>query len=360
MHEMLDRVKTRFSKNNLLTMSSSLLAVLVAFIIGGFMTIFTGSSPLEAYGALFKGSLGSVSAILQTVRYMIPLVLLAVSFAVGRQGGLFNIGQESQMLTAAVVALWVNTNLSFLPAPILVIVTVLAGMLAGAIMAVIPACLKFYFGVNEAMIFLMLNYIMELIVQYMLLYTALAMPGSAAAPKSISFQTTIPMPVVYGIVILVLVLYAVMMDRSTLGFRIRILGKNPLFAQASGISSTRILLISATIGGALAGLAALCEVMGVYGVIYSNFASGTLTYQGITAGLLGHYTTIGMLFGSLLLGALQAGSVSLSVATKVPSEIVSLIQGLVMFFATVSLITSIAKSKERKERRGHRKGGRKE
>ena len=360
MHDMFAWIGARFTKTKALSMSSSLLAVLVAFIIGGFMTIFTGSSPLEAYGALFKGSLGSVSAVMQTVRYMIPLVLLAVSFAVGRQGGLFNIGQEAQMLAAAVAALWVNTNLSFLPGPILVVATVLAGMLAGALMAVIPACLKFYFGVNEAMIFLMLNYIMELIVQYMLLYTPLAMPGSAAAPKSIAFHTTIPMAVVYVIVILALVLYALMMDRSTLGFRIKILGKNPLFAQASGISSTRILLISATIGGALAGLAALCEVMGVYGVIYSNFASGTLTYQGITAGLLGHYTTIGMVFGSLLLGALQAGSVSLSVATRVPSEIVSLIQGLVMFFATVSLLTSIEKSKERKEKRGHRKGVRKE
>ncbi len=319
------------------------------------MTVITDSSPIEAYSALFNGALGSKYAITQTIRYMIPLLLLAISFAIGRQGGLFNIGQQAQMLAAAVTSLWVNITFSSLPPALLMTLSILAGILMGALFAVVPAMLKYFFGINEAMIFLMLNYIAELIVQYLLLYSPMAMPGSAAAPKSVAFLTPIPMTAIYICAFAILVYYAWMMNRSVLGFRIRVLGKNPEFAKASGISSTRILLTSAAIGGALSGLAGIFEVMGVYGVIYSNFASGTLTYMGITAGLLGHYTPIGMLFGALLLGALQGGSVSLAVATDVSCEIVALIQGLVMFFSTVSLIVIVEKYKSRKSRQVHRK-----
>ena len=311
------------------------------------MTSFTDSSPVEAYEALYKGAFGSASTIKQTIRYAIPIITLAISFAVGRQGGLFNIGQEAQMISAAVVALWINTTFASLPQPVLLPLMLLGGMLASALCAVIPAVLKYFFGVNEAMLFLMMNYIAQQIIQYMLLYTPLAMPGSAASPKSIAFTVSLPMEAIYVVVAMLLILYAVMMGRSTMGLRIRILGKNPLFAKASGISSTRVLLTSACIGGALAGLAGLFEVIGVYGVIYSNFASGSLTYMGITAGLLGHYAPIGMLLGGLLLGAMQSGSIMLSTTTKVPGEIVSVIQGLVMFFATVSLFAILEKRKNK-------------
>ncbi|MBU9727206.1 ABC transporter permease [Diplocloster modestus] len=338
-------------KEKVLSIISPIIAIFLALIVVGVVVICSDQNPLEAYAALLKGSFGSVSNFMSTVRYTIPILLLAISFSICERGGYFNIGQEGQMFMAALTAVAVNDSLRELPKPLLLLVTIMAGVLVSAIISVIPAVLKFYFGINEAILLVMMNYIIELLVTYLMLYSRLADSQAAAMPKSIPLSVSISAPVLYIFTIFIFIGFTAVMKYSVLGYRIRITGKNAAFAKACGIPAARTFLSSALIGGGIAGVAGLFEVLGIYHVMFSNFAIG-MGFMGITAALLGRHSPLGMMLGSLVLGALQSGSVMLSTITDVSPEIVQVVQGFVMFFATVSFLYVWKKKKSHLRKSG--------
>ena len=350
---MMQRKSERFSWRKWVRgILSPVLAVLIAFILGGVVAMIGNSNLVVAYRALYEGAFGSPSAIQQTIRYAIPILVIAMSFSICNQCGFFFIGQKGIMFLAAIGAAWVQVWFPSLPMPVMLILMILAGVIIGAVVAVIPAVFKLKFGVNEAMIFVMLDYIVVFLVEYFLLYTAICSPGSAAMPKSIPILPRISSNALYGITILLTAVFAIFMRFSVTGYRIRITGKNEVFARSCGVNTGRTLLVAATIGGGCAGLAGLFEILGVYHTVYYNFAEGNLAFMGITAALLGCENPIGMVFASLVLGAMQSGSIALSTKTDVPSELVSVIIGLIMFFATVNFIRD---SRKRSPIRGQAK-----
>lgn len=336
--------RDKFSER-LRSVTTPVLAVLIAFLLGGVVAMIGKSDVITAYKALFKGALGGKTAIRQTIRYAIPILVLSFSFSICNQCGFFFIGQKGIMFLSGLSAAWLQVFFPNLPIPILFVLMLIIGMGIGALVAMIPAYFKKRFGVNEAMIFVMLDYIVEFLVEYFLLYTAICSPGSAAMPKSIPIFPKFSNVGLYAVCVFLVLLFAFIVRRSVVGYRIRITGKNEVFARSCGINTSKTLITAAAIGGAFAGLAGLLEILGVYHTVYYNFASGNLAFMGITAALLGRESPIGMVFASLVLGIMQSGSIALSTKTDIPSELVSVIIGLIMFFATIDLIAS-----ERKKR----------
>ena len=137
--------------------------------------------------------------------------------------------------------------------------------------------------------------------------------------------------------VVIMVAYTLIMRNTVPGYRLRMVGSNPTFSKSNGLHVIRIVLIVSFIGGAFSGLAAAGETMGIYHRMHSAYADG-MGFSGMTAALIGKESPLGMVLGSLLLGALQSGSVNLTVSTSVQAEIVNVIKGFVMLFATVNLL----------------------
>jgi ABC-type uncharacterized transport system permease subunit len=311
----------------------SLVAIIIAFALAGVLIAFAGEDPLNAYRTLFKGAFGTRSGIRGTFRYCLPFVLSALSFSICVRSGYFNIGQDGQIYLAALAATWVGVAWKGVPPTVQVIAAVVLGVAAGALCCFIPAVLKVLLGVDEVIMALMLNYIIGLLSTYVLLYSPIAEKGVASAVSK-AIPISLPSSVAVAMIVVIFVVYALGMKRTVPGYEMCIVGHNKRFARYGGIPANRTILKSALIGGGLAGLVGVCEVLTVYHLYFDKFTPG-LGLNGMAAALLGRHNPIGILFGSLFLGALQSGSVLLSVITEVPSEVIMVIQGLVMFFATV-------------------------
>lgn len=323
---------------------SSVTAILLAFIIAGLIVLFSGENPGAAYMALFKGAFGSMAGIKNTIRYSIPIIMLGFSFAICSDCGFFNIGQEGQMYAATLAAALAALLCKGMPFAVQVVVIVLAAVAAGGMTCLVPAILKFVFGVNEVIVSMLLNYIFVLLTNYLLLNSALGVTGKTT-PSSIEFEPYVPTAVLAVISLLIMVSYAVLMKNSISGYRLRMVGKNSEFARANGIKVKRIILISCFIGGAFSALSAVGEILGVYHHLYDGFAEN-LGFYGMTAALIGGQSTVGLIFGGVILGALQSGSVSLTVMTDVSSDMVLVVQGFVMLFATVNVLGLLGKRRK--------------
>lgn len=322
------------------------LAIFIAFVISGLVVVISGGNPLKAYEAIAKGAFGSATSFRNTLRYSFPILLLALSFSLCNQCGYFNIGQEGQMYASVLAICWIQRMLAGLPDPILMLIMVLGAMLAGGIISLIPAAMKFLLNINEVVVAILLNNLMVSLSTYMLLYTGIASPKSSVA-KSLTIVPQLPLYAVLFGTLVVFVIYAFVLQNTVPGFRLRMIGKNPAFAASNGLHTIKIMLIVSMLGGALAGLTASGEVLSIYHETYSAYADG-MGFTSMTAALIGQGGAIGMLFGSLLLGALSSGAVNLSISTDTPPEMVLVVRGFVMLFATISLLQYFQRNKSRK------------
>ena len=332
----------------LIRILNPVLAILVAFIAAGLVVSISGDSPLEAYSALLRGAFGSKSGILNTVRYTVPIVLLSFSFSLCQRCGYFNIGQEGQMYAAATVAAFVSRAMEGTPLFLRMIVIICAACVASGIVTLIPAVLKTLLGINEIVVAVMMNYIFSLFSSWSLLYSGIA-DKNASMPKSLPIPEQISQAGLVVAMLAIVLLYQFILHRTTIGYQLRITGQNNQFARASGLSPKRIIFTAAFVAGLLSGLAAVGEILGVYHIVYDGFAAG-MGYNGMTATLIGQHNPLGIFLGATVLGALQSGSVLLSIDTSVSAEMVQVVQGFVMFFATVNIIRySVRRSAARKE-----------
>lgn len=315
-------------------------AVVISLVFAGILVSMTGESPLAAYKALLQGAFGSLYSIKQTIRFATPLMLVALSFSICKRSGYFNIGQDAQIYMSALAATWVCLTWTSGPAWLRLIVAILAAIATGAVCSSIPAILKVLIDVDEVILAFMFNYIVGLFTSYALLYSPIADTNSSSAVSlPINPSLYVPeigrtgMSVWLIVAVAAIVFYGLWMRVTVPGYRMRMTGLNRRFAAYGGIDTRKTMVMSALLGGAFSGLAAAGEILGIYHLYFDKFSPG-LGFNGIAAALLGNHTPVGIALGSLFLGALQSGSVQMSVVTEVPAELVLVVQALVMFFAT--------------------------
>jgi general nucleoside transport system permease protein len=327
------------------------LSVLLALVVGAIIIIVSSPAikghldlllPIVAYKALLEGSLGSVNAIVNTIVQAAPLILGGLAVGIGFKAGLFNIGAQGQFLIGGLGAAVVGGMVAGWPPLAAIAIAVLAGAFFGALWGFIPGALKAWTGAHEVVTTIMLNYIGASLI-------GILVAGPLGAP-GFSFARTgdiggAALPIIFGRNLHVGVLLAFaavpaawwLIWRTTLGFEIRTVGANPNAARYSGMRPGRLIVLTLTLCGMLAGLAASIEILGVSGFMGASYGT-SIGFDSISIALLGRAHPVGIMAASLLFGAMRAGSGLMQIQAGVPVEIVDVVQAIILLFLAADVI----------------------
>jgi general nucleoside transport system permease protein len=361
-----------------------LVTTVVAFLMGGLVVALTGKSPFRVYHAIFTGTglgwffqignhsarvpfstvhmwfpwdTGSLAAanLQQTLLFTTPIVLTALAVAFAFRCGMFNIGGQGQYIVGTIVAVWLGSSFSSLSPWLHVGLCIVAGMLAGAVWAGIAGILKATVGAHEVISTIMLNWIAIWVGSYLFGAGGPLQGSQASIPVSNTIVDGAKLPVFWGLKVLqglsigvfvalaMLVLYWVMINRTTLGFAVRAVGFNPEAARYGGISVARNYFLAMAIAGAFAGLAGAIDVTGwEFQVGPTDLQASQIGFIGLAAALLGRNTAVGVGFASLLFGALITGTSGRQLDPTVfrpdlAGNLTTIIQGLVVLFVGLNL-----------------------
>ncbi len=301
--------------------------------------VFDWTLPITAYVALIKGSIGSPSAIVNTLVETVPLVLAGLSVALGFKAGLFNIGAQGQFLIGALGAVTAGVAVADQPPIIAIPLAIVAGIIFGGFWGFIPGILKAVSGAHEVVTTIMLNYVAISILAWAI-SGPLKVPGSPSPIThdvgNAAFPILIGVNGHLGILIALAMVFVVrwLLQRTTLGFEIRTVGANPDAARYAGMRPKRLIVLTMSMCGALAGLAGTCIVLGVTHSMTSSFGT-TVGFDAIAVALLARSNPIGIIFSGLLFGAMRAGAGLMQIDASIPPELIDVIQAMILLFLVI-------------------------
>lgn len=330
-----------------------LLAAVLALLIGAVILQVLGANPLDAYLAMAQGALGSPNALANTFVKATPLLFVGAGICIAYRGGVINIGGEGQIVMGALGAAAVALTFQQWPAWALVPTALVAGFVSGAIWGGIAGVLKAAFHVNEVLSTVMLNFIAIQFMGFLLtgvlidptgVDKSIRIPQTQRLPPASDLWRLVPTQLHAGVALAVVmaILVYIFLWRTTIGYRIRAVGLNPIASRYAGISVARYQILAILLSGALSGLGGAVDVLGV---THRLFTDGSLTgftgnagFNGIVAALFGGLHPLGAIPASFLFGVLLVGANSLQRTAQVPSAFVTTLDGLVVIFVVASQI----------------------
>ena len=330
------------------------LAVVLGLVAGAVVMVISNSLssgitdlslPLRAYGSLLAGSVSGLDEVVRSLSEATPLILVGLSVGIGFKAGLFNIGANGQYLMGALGAAGTGAAVSGWSPWLAIPVALGVGMLAGAAYGFIPGALKAWTGAHEVVTTIMLNFIAAALIAY-LVTGALSTPGASFARTGDVLNAALPViigrPDGTGNLGILFALAAVplaylLLSRSVLGFEIRTVGASPTAALYAGMRPGRLVILTMSLCGLLAGLAGAGQVLGISHFIPASYST-SLGYDAITIALLGRAHPVGILFSALLFGLMRAGSALMQIRERVPVEIIDVIQAVILLFLAADII----------------------
>jgi general nucleoside transport system permease protein len=375
-----------------------LITTIIAFLMGGLVVTLTGKNPFKVYHAIWNGTglnwffhVGNHSArvpftthkmwfpwdtasvaaqnLQQTLLLTSPIILTALAVAFAFRCGMFNIGGQGQYFAGTIFAVWLGSSFSSMDPFLHVTLCLIVGALAGAVYAGIAGILKATVGAHEVISTIMLNWIAIWVGSYLF---------GQGGPLQNSTQPSIPisndivegakLPVFWGlkllqglsvgifIAIAMLVVYWIIINRTSLGFEVRAVGFNPEAARYGGISVARNYFLAMAISGAFAGLAGAVDITGwEYRIGENDIRANQIGFIGLAAALLGRNTALGVGFASLLFGALINGTSGRQLDPSIfrpdlAGNLTTIIQGLVILFVGLNLGGAYAWLRRRRRR----------
>lgn len=362
-------------------LTRTLIAVALGFLVGAIFMIVSNkeflatlgyffSRPLDAfgaawnvvssgYGALFRGAIYNADAetferairpFTETLRLGAPLIAAGLGIGLTFRVGLFNIGGTGQLIFGIIFATWVATRIE-LPFVLHTIVALIAGILGASLLGALVGFLKARTGAHEVIVTIMLNYIALSFFTFLMRDPNLLQEQRASGnPKADPAAESALLPKLFGdafgvhygliLALLAVVVYWWLMERSTIGYRLRMVGHNPDAARTAGINVGRTYVIAMALSAAFVGVAAGNQALGTAtGVITSSHAG--IGFDAITVALLGGSSAPGILLAGLLFGAFKAGAPSMQVIGISP-EVLGIVQAaIVLFIAAPPLIRAM-------------------
>jgi ABC-type uncharacterized transport system permease subunit len=370
MREILSATYTRIAVSVLLgfAIGSVFMAVFNENVVATYETLFSnpgltfqtaGQTILDGYGALFKGSIINLSAdnpvsmfrpITETLRLAAPLIMAGLGVALGFRVGLFNVGGTGQLVMGLLGATWISTRLELpygLHMVLALVVAIVFSMGTGALVGF----LKARTGAHEVIVTIMMNYIaLDLFTWFLRTPGLLLEEGGGGNPKSDPPGLTAQLPRLLGdefklnigilLALVAALVYWWLMERSTIGYRFRMVGHNANAAKAAGISVERTYVWAMAASAAFIGIAAANQGLGETGGLTSSIHAN-IGFDAITVALLGGSRAGGVVIAGLVFGAFKAGSPSMQIIGVSP-EVLGIIQALiVLFIAAPPLIRAI-------------------
>jgi simple sugar transport system permease protein len=355
-----------------------IITTVIAFLMGGLVVLFTGKNPLKVYHAVFNGTginwffhignhharipfsthkmwfpwdTGSIAAgnLQQTLLLTTPIILTALALAFAFRCGLFNIGGQGQYTAGTIFAVWLGSSFMHMNPFLHVMLCLIAGTLAGAAWAGIAGILKATVGAHEVISTIMLNWIAYWVGSYLFGEGGPLQGSQPSIPISNDIAGGAKLPVFWGIALLqglsigMLVVYWILINRTTLGFEVRAVGFNPEAARYGGVSVARSYFLAMAISGAFAGLAGALDITGwEYRIGENDIQASSIGFIGLAAALLGRNTALGVGVASLLFGALINGTSGRQLDPSIfrpdlAGNLTTIIQGLVILFVGLNL-----------------------
>jgi simple sugar transport system permease protein len=345
------------------------LTVVVAFLLGGLVVLASGHNPLLAYRDIFNGAglnwifhpttdIASTSAynLTQTLLQTTTLILCGLAVAFAFRCGMFNIGGQGQYFMGLYTANWLGYQFSSLTPWLHILLAIGGATLAGAAWAGIAGFLKATVGAHEVISTIMLNWIAIWIGEW---FFGDGGPLQNSANKTVPISNDIAasaqLPVFWGqqelqglhigffVAIAALVVFWLVLNRTTLGYEVRAVGFNPEAAAYGGISVKKNLIRAMAISGAFAGLAGALDMLGyLYHFGQSDIPASSVGFLGIAVALLGRNTAIGTGLGALLFGALLFGTThglsSNVIDPGLAGNLTYIIQGLIVLFVGADVL----------------------
>ncbi len=326
-----------------------LTSVLAGFAVAAIAVLATGGDPAAAFLALFQGAFTNPNAFPETLVSTIPYVFLGLGVALGFRAGLFNIGAEGQFYVGSLLGVFAGYSLTGLPAIIEVPIVLLSGMAGGFAWAGIAGALKARFGAHEVITTIMLNYIAFLLASFLINKGAMTAPH-ASTPRTPDVDPAAILPIIFpgsrlhaGLLLAIVAVPIVwfLLERTTVGFRIRTVGFNPGAARAAGISVGWTIFLTMGISGALAGLAGIVQALGLSHHMTDSVGAG-YGFDAIAVALVARSNPWGILPAAFLFGALHSGAGFMQLATEpqVSADLISVVQAMVIMFIAAPALVS--------------------
>ncbi len=319
-------------------LSNPIIAIIISLILGVFLIIPTGESPLEVYKMLLIGSLGSTTSLFGTFAAATPLLFTGLAAAMSFRAGVFNIGLEGQLYMGAMASALCGIYFNFLPSFLLVPLCLIAALIAGAIWGYIPAILNVKLDVNIFLNCIMMNSIAQLFCNYLSAYpfkgelpisATYKVSENAFLPKLAGNMNDLNFGFIIAI-ILAFIIYVVLF-KTRFGYESRAAGINRIFSRYIGVNAARKTIIIVMISGAIAGLAGAERILGVNHRYIADFSNG-VGYTGIAVSLLAMHNPIGCIITSIFFGALENGAIQMEVMTNISRDLVSSIEAIMIIF----------------------------
>jgi ABC-type uncharacterized transport system permease subunit len=325
-----------------------LLNLVVAMLVAGLVVLIIGESPLQALGIMLNGALGSLKGWSYMMYYATNFIFTGLAVAVAFHAGLFNIGGEGQAYFAGLGAAMIGLNLEFLPWFIVIPLAIVASAAFGAFWGWVPGVLQAKRGSHIVITTIMFNFIAASLMVYFINNVFRPIDRMAVESREItgayilSFREIARMfdiklassPLNLTVFLALAIAWGVwyLLWRTKLGYEIRAYGANPDAAVYAGIRPDRIIMITMAISGALAGLMAVNEVLGVQHRLVLEYVGGA-GFVGIAVALMGRSHPLGICLAAMLFGLLYQGGTELSFARPLISrDMIVVIQGLVILF----------------------------
>ncbi len=348
------------------------LTAVLAFFVGGLVVFATtGKNPLTTYRAIFDGagfnwffpwvggderSLAALN-MQQTLILTTTLILTGLAVAFAFRCGMFNIGGQGQYIVGAVLAVWIGSSFGSMNPFLHILVAAIVGALCGALWAGIAGFLKATVGAHEVISTIMLNWTAIWVGVFLFgLGGPLQNDSQKFVPISNDVTEGAKLPVFWGdpllqglhvgffVAIAALVVYWLILSRTTLGYGVKAVGFNPEAARYGGINVPLNYFLAMAISGAFAGLAGAVDVLGwQFRLATGDVQGATIAFVGIAVALLGRNTAIGVALAALLFGGLLTGTSTRNLDPEIfkpelASNLTLLIQGLVVLFVGADLI----------------------
>lgn len=326
-------------------------------VAGAYISLFQGAIFNPARGGFVNG----IKSLTETLTFATPLIAAGLGVALTFRVGMFNIGGRGQIILAAAAAGWVSWSFE-LPAPVHILLATVAAIIGGALWAGLAGLLKARTGAHEVIVTIMLNYVAFYAVSFLLKTPgALQAPGSNT-PKSPPANETAVYPTlsdlltflgapqpgsfrlhlgfIFAILATVWVWY--LLNRSSMGFRFRAVGENPNAARTAGINVKMVYITAMLVSGGLMGLAGSSQVLGTTTTGFAAGVDAGIGFDAITVALLGRSRPWGVFGAGILFGALKAGGYTMQAAQNIPIDIVLVVQSvIVLLIAAPPLVRTI-------------------
>jgi simple sugar transport system permease protein len=343
-------------------------AAVLAFLVAGIVVASTGHNPLGTYKAIWEGTglnwpylwitgqetRAAASDLQQTLIITTPLLLTALAVAFAFRCGMFNIGGNGQYIVGSVSALYVGSHLEGTPKLLHISLAIVAAILGGAVWGGIAGLLKATVGAHEVISTIMLNFIALYLAKYLFELGGPLQGEAKDIPRSDLIFDSAKLPEVWGrlqplhagifIALAAVVIYHLLLNRTTLGYEVRAVGFNPEAARYGGISVGRNYFLAMAISGAFAGTAGAVDLLGwKFRIATNDLDAVTVGFVGIAVALLGRNKAVGILFAALLFGALQVGTSPRQLDPDVfppvlAGNLATMIQALIILFVGAELL----------------------